>query len=203
MVKIFFDFDGTLVASGRRLYALFQELVEDSSLSFEDYWSLKRQKIGHKEILEKYFPNQSFEEFNKKWLDLIESPKKLSMDTLYPETKKILTNLSKKHTLYLVTARQSEEELYKELTRFALLPFFEKIFITKLTKNKGNFIKNEGATSQDFLIGDTGYDILTGKACNLTTIAITHGFLSAEVLATYKPDVLINSLNELEEIINA
>ena len=50
-VNIFFDLDGTLLDSRKRLYKLFQDLVLESNLTIDEYWELKRNKINHKTIL--------------------------------------------------------------------------------------------------------------------------------------------------------
>ena len=54
-MKIFLDLDGTLIDSKLRLYGLFQELVPESILTYEEYWNYKKDKINHKKILKKYF----------------------------------------------------------------------------------------------------------------------------------------------------
>ena len=50
-MNLIFDLDGTLIDSRNRLYQLFQRLVPESTLSFEEYWKLKRNKISNKDIL--------------------------------------------------------------------------------------------------------------------------------------------------------
>ena len=58
-MNIIFDFDGTLIDSKERLFKLFSFLVPQSNLDFKAYWELKKQGIGHAEILEKHFNYQS------------------------------------------------------------------------------------------------------------------------------------------------
>ena len=74
-MKIFFDLDGTLVDASERLYRLFCDLIPECNFTKEEYWNLKRNKINHQMILEKYFPQYNFDEFNTKWLSLIEKEK--------------------------------------------------------------------------------------------------------------------------------
>ena len=50
-MKLFIDFDGTLVNSKERLYNLFQFLVPSSGFSFDEYWARKKKGISHKVIL--------------------------------------------------------------------------------------------------------------------------------------------------------
>ena len=67
-MNIFFDLDGTLVDASERLYCLFCDLIPECTFTKEEYWDLKRNKINHQKILEKYFPQYNFSEFNFKWL---------------------------------------------------------------------------------------------------------------------------------------
>ena len=73
-MNLFIDLDGTLIDSKLRLYHLFQYLVIDSELSFEEYWELKRNKIDHKEILSSKFnyTNKQYIIFLNKWMSEIE-----------------------------------------------------------------------------------------------------------------------------------
>src|SRR2546421_346944 len=50
MNKIFFDLDGTLIHAHTRLYRLFQHLVPESKLSYEQYWERKRSPANHELI---------------------------------------------------------------------------------------------------------------------------------------------------------
>ena len=59
MKKIIFDLDGTLINSYDRLYFLFKLLVPECTFSKEEYWNLKRNKMNHKDIIEKYFPSMN------------------------------------------------------------------------------------------------------------------------------------------------
>lgn len=71
-MNIVFDLDGTLLDSRRRLYVLFQRLVPGSLLSFDEYWSLKRNGTGHETILLERFGIESVEldGFLSRWLAL-------------------------------------------------------------------------------------------------------------------------------------
>ena len=112
-MKILFDLDGTILDSSERLYRLFCELIPDCTFTKEDYWNLKRNKINHKMILEKYFSEYDFNEFNTKWLKLIEDEKYLKSDKLYDFTIPLLKSIN--NDIFLITARQSRKNLLEEL----------------------------------------------------------------------------------------
>lgn len=56
---------------------------------------------------------------------------------------------------------------------------------------------------QTILIGDAPQDILAGKASGVTTIAVATGLSSKEQLTAYQPDLVLNSLLEVEAIMEA
>ena len=85
MCNILFDLDGTLIDSSNRLYNLFSDLIKKSKFTKDEYWNFKRNKINHEMIIQKFFPEENFEEFNEKWLSLIETEKYLLTDKLYPD----------------------------------------------------------------------------------------------------------------------
>ena len=93
-MNIIFDLDGTLIDSSERLYRLFQHLVPESTLTKDEYWNKKRNKIGHQQILEERFPMVDFEDFQRRWLGLIETEGYLSFDLCYPDTIETLKRLN-------------------------------------------------------------------------------------------------------------
>ena len=190
MRKIFFDLDGTLIDSKKRLYQLFQDLIPESTLSFDEYWGLKSHKVNHQTILAEKFPQYDFDTFNQKWLSLIETEKYLKLDTVYLNVKEVLTTLGKEKELFVLTARQDKEMLYKQLSWLGLTPYFKEILATENKQTKTDILKQFSLTSDDILVGDTGHDIQTGKSVGLKTVAVSYGFLSEEVLKTYQPDTI-------------
>ena len=195
MRKIFFDLDGTLIDSKKRLYQLFQDLIPESKLSFDEYWKLKSHKVNHQTILSEQFPQYDFDAFNQKWLSLIETEKYLKLDTVYPNVKEVLTALGRENELYVLTARQSKEMLYNQLDWLGLTPYFKEILVTENKQTKTDILKRFSLSFEDVLIGDTGHDIQTGKAAGLKTIAVSYGFLAEDVLNTYQPDKIVKQLN--------
>lgn len=201
---IIFDLDGTLIDSSERMYRLFQKLIPDSKLTKEQYWNLKRNKINHQMILEKYFPQYDFDSFNSIWLEQIELDEYLNMDCNYPDTIKVLTALCKNREIVLLTARQSKERLYSELERLELKQFFSHILVTETNTTKDALLKEVrlAQSANDLFVSDMGKDILIGKSYGYLTVGITHGFMNEEKLAEYLPDYLISDLNQLFEVIH-
>lgn len=51
-----------------------------------------------------------------------------------------------------------------------------------------------------YFISDVGEDIMLGNSFDLTTVAITHGFMNRPRLEEYQPKYIIDSLTELLEL---
>jgi phosphoglycolate phosphatase len=200
MTNIFLDLDGTLIDSSRRLYDLFQKLVPQSCLTYEDYWKFKHNKVNHLSILtEKFgYTIEEFQVFEKDWMGLIETEDFLNKDIVFDGVKDTLIKLKEDKKLYLITSRQSIEAAYKQLKYLGLYAFFDDVCVTQKQRSKEYLIMNNFKVSKnDYMIGDTGYDILTGKKVGIKTIAASYGFLSREILEGYKPDFIIDDFREI------
>jgi len=193
-MQIFFDLDGTLIDSKPRMYKLFQHLVAGSKLSFEDYWNLKRDKVDHETILKKKFLYTTLEtdRFKRAWLDAIELPEWLAIDQPFDGVTEFLSALKKKHQLYLITARQSEERTLWQIARLGWNFIFDEIFVTGLNKEKHLAVRGMVLGDSGWLVGDSGNDIQTGKVLGLHTAAVLSGILSREKLMKYNPDVVVD-----------
>lgn len=196
-MKIFFDLDGTLIDSKERLYRLFQYLVPASSLTFDEYWRLKKNKIDHRKILQTnfLFSEQEVVSFSKNWMKLIESPEWIELDQPFKGVTALLQELKRENELYLVTARQFEPIVLTQLFNFEWSTMFTGVFVTQQKVEKIELLKDIIVTKYaDWFIGDTGKDIETGKRLGMKTAAVLSGFLSEEILMEYKPDLIIDSV---------
>jgi phosphoglycolate phosphatase len=199
-MNIFFDLDGTLIDSKPRLYHLFQYLVPESKLEFEEYWQLKKNKINHKQILtSKYeYSEEKYIDFEKKWMDEIELEKWLNFDKPFNGVGKFLDFLATKKKLFLVTARQSKENTKKQIHKLGWEDIFTEILVTQQKHEKHELIKSRvQINSTDWMVGDTGKDIQTGKLLGIKTAAVLSGFLNEVNLLQYEPDVIENHITDI------
>lgn len=201
MKRVFFDLDGTLIDAGKRLFSLFQFLVLQSKLTYGEYWDLKRHKNTHAMILADRFgyDERKIHDFEKRWLELIETEEYLNKDTVYPDVADTLNRLKRKNALYLATARQSVESTIAELKRLGLFDFFNDVFVTEHKATKEELIRRHVAplSPDDAFVGDTGKDVQTGKALGMKTIAVSNGFLDPEILRAYNPDRIVEHIREI------
>jgi len=197
-VNIVFDLDGTLIDSRLRLYRLFQNLVPSSSLSYGTYWRFKKNKISNEQILISKFNYNQFQinDFVARWLQLIESPEYLALDCTFEGICTALTKLKNFADLHVCTARQSRQPVLDQLEKFGLQPFFKNILVTESAYDKETLIAAHiyELSRNDWFIGDTGYDIQTGKRLNMSTCAVLTGFLNRSNLKKYHPDLITDSV---------
>lgn len=200
-MKIFFDLDGTLLDSRQRLFTLFCDLTQQSSINFEKYWELKRRKVGHAEILEYYlsYSKSQIIKFEREWLCLIEESKYLNLDVPFLFTQEVLEGLKDSHQLYVVTARQSKIGVIHQLDNANFRLYFEDIFVTEGLKTKSQLILEAfGALlPTDFVVGDTGLDILTAKELGCKSLAVLSGFRNVDILSTYEPDYIGDNIKTI------
>lgn len=195
-MNLVFDLDGTVIDSRLRLYTLFQRLAPDSALSFDEYWALKRAKVSNQSILGERldYPTDAIERFVADWMLQIETPALLGLDSPVPGIDEALVRLGRRSSLYLCTARQDSDAVGVQLEELGLLHHFTRVLVTGRTTDKRALLSGiDGLGQDDWMIGDTGRDIETGRALQLRTCAVLTGFLSEHSLRPYGPDLLLAS----------
>jgi phosphoglycolate phosphatase len=196
-LRLFFDLDGTLLDSRERLYRLFQNLVPESNLGFEEYWQLKRNMIGHAQILKDMFgySTLAIEKFEREWMSLIESNEWLAFDKPFAQVTEFISSLKAEHNLYLVTARQSEIMLSRQLATLGWTSLFDKVFVVPQDDSKSTAIQKALSTQpNDWFIGDTGKDVEAGRDLGINTAAVLTGFRNRQQLERYNPTVILESV---------
>jgi phosphoglycolate phosphatase len=200
-MNLFFDLDGTLINAQQRMYLLFQHLISDSKLSFDEYWALKRNKKSHKEILMSRFrfSESDFIAFDAKWMAQIELEEWLAVDKPFDGVTDFLRSLREHHNIYVVTARQSKKNLHEQIINFEWKDIFEEVLVTENKKEKVHLIQETvDVHKDDWFIGDTGKDIQTGKLLGIKTAAVLSGFLGKEQLLSYEPDIIVEAVTDLD-----
>ena len=201
-MNVIFDLDGTLIDSKDRLYQLFIFLANDHITTFDEYWGYKFSGLSNADILKQKFnaTEDDIESFIANWMNLIEEEEWLNKDSLINGVEAYLSNLANSASLYVCTARQSEELAINQLKKLELPGYFRKIMVTNQKREKTELILENipNLKPEDWMIGDTGKDVLTGKELGLKTCAVLSGFMSKQKLAEYKPDIIISDITNFK-----
>jgi phosphoglycolate phosphatase len=197
-MNLIFDLDGTLIDSKLRLHALFQKLAPSPGLEYSRYWELKRAKISNATILADLFGlgDDKIQTFVTDWMALIEDPEFLALDICLPGAKDTLERLGSFAVLHACTDRQHELLALAQLERLRIRHYFREVLVTGQRISKELLIRRRIVefTEHDWIIGDTGRDVLTGRALGIHTCAVLSGFQSRAVLKGYEPDVILDSV---------
>ncbi|MCM1251827.1 MAG: HAD hydrolase-like protein [Clostridium sp.] len=179
MKNLFWDLDGTLVDSRRRLYELFCYLTDTEWLSYEQYWDYKNKGYNQQKMLSDvvHYRKTSLEEFSNKWMDNIEKVEWLKKDTLQPGAENLLKRLKEKgYAMFVVTNRQSHKNTVEQLHWLGILPYFESVYATAQKCRKSEIIRNNiSVKAEDILIGDSDEDMIAAQELGITSIIIKSG----------------------------
>lgn len=116
-------------------------------------------------------------------------------DDLYKGTISLLNEFSKDNFLILLTARNNQEGLNKQISSLGIKQFFDKIIVVETSKNtpelKSNVLKEMHI---DEFFGDTESDMKAAIEAGCDFYASTRGFRSKQFWSRY--DVKCNPLFE-------
>jgi len=196
--SIYIDLDGVIINPCNRLYNIYKELMKNKPiLSKKEYWGFKRRKISEEEILRKTVNNEIFiKNYIKKRKNLIEQMNYLKYDKLFKNSIKSLKKLKEDNRIILVTRRYDKKNLFKQLKMLNLKNIFDKILVSGMKSKKELILGDQYFDKKNsIIIGDTEEDIQTGRSLGIKTIAVLSGIREKKYLKEYKPNLIIESLN--------
>ncbi|MFX1411355.1 MAG: HAD family hydrolase [Promethearchaeota archaeon] len=225
---IIFDFDGTLLDIREPLKKSIDEVfVEykvdtDMDITFQEIGALLETIQGYplpKVLLESYeiFRHisalQGLTYFKQLRIAIKTFSKYLEYSkeaTLYTGVKPILKRFKKFFDLYIVSHNKTET-IVNHLEREGIEKFFKDIYGSdRIPVQKPDPmalqppIENYKSRKRDefLMIGDMPSDIIAGREAGFWTIAISSGVSKKEILAEQKPNLLIDSLDDLLNILD-
>lgn len=209
---IIFDLDGTILPLHKRFYAVWIDTLTKfnlPNLSWEEFMYNIEQ-----DTLMNYIDPSRRQQFMKSFLSAY-SKYTSPDDTIIPGAKEVLIQLKKAgFLLALATGRISSiTELANEMKSHKLDQLFEVITAQKAEDVKfGTLVSKENqikyiltelniSPSQAIMVGDYITDIHSGKAMGLKTIALLSSRVSFEILKKAGPDMILESINSLPQVI--
>jgi len=208
---ILIDLDGTLVDSREAYIEALKRTWETLGLkNFNPATALEiprrlEQNQPISDLIREGVTEKFLDVYLKTYYSITESKTKL-----FPNIPKTLELLSKKVKLALLTMRHvPKENVGRELEKFGIAKYFQCIVtaldtpfpkpspkaITTCAEKLGVDI-NECA-----VVGDSICDIKAGKNAGAKTVAVLSGLFSRHELTKEKPDLILESLNQLPDFL--
>lgn len=204
MVTLYIDLDGTLVDVQRRHYQAYAETLRELGLprlSEHAYWSGRLDGASNIELIGT--ESEQFQQrFLSRWLQHVESPAYLRLDTLIPAARRTLSTLAQSHELILVTLRRDRNSLIGQMSELALGKFFSAIY----NRDDGRGVRSKVEIIRLFagevsptsvVVGDSEADVYTAKVLGLSSVCVTSGVRSRRFLEPLRPDEVITSIARL------
>ncbi len=224
---IIFDFDGTLLNVNEPLKRSIEEVFKEKQINAEIEFAM--QEIGStlesiqghpipKILLQSHeifkyltvFKGLTFLKKLRITMKIFSKFQIYSKDAeLFPGIKDLLNFLKSKCKLFIVSHNQTRNVL-EILQREEIEDYFEGIYgadeLPALKPDPDALLpvleKYKSVKSKDWVIlGDMPTDIEAGKEAGIHTIGIASGISKKEVLADLRPDLLVDSISNLLDLI--
>jgi len=206
MATLLFDLDGTLIDVRRRHYAAYVATTREmwiTPLPAGTYWSRRLDGASNAGLLDSA-GEASQERFLRRWVELVESPAYLRLDTLVPGVRRTLACFEQRCRLVLLTMRRERAALVDQLDDLGLHRFFSTVLCqgdAPQASAKIEVLRAAGLEVEpgSVVIGDAEADVKTARALGLPSICVTTGLRSRRYLEGIRPDAIIPSVAHLSE----
>lgn len=207
-----FDLDGTLMDSSGTIYsttiATFQKMGRDVVIPREELD--KRIGAHFKDIFDELgIMVEDIEEYINNYKELYFDY--LSETTLYPGVENVLDTLHLLGKKVALLTTKAQDQAEKILQRFNLDSQFHYVMgrrhgvAHKPDPEPLRMICSalEIPIERTVMIGDSEYDIKCGKGAGALTVAVSYGYRSRSLLEAESPERIVDSLDELTELLTA
>lgn len=204
---IIFDFDGTIVDSRNTLINIVNDLADEFGYEkVTEEEAIRLSNLSSQDILRQstiplykipFLLRRIQREFNKYIIKL--QP--------FAGINEMVTSLQKEGYYLGIVTSNLQSNVADFLEQNQLSHCFEFIYSANNIFGKDKTIKKlikqyQLPLEQTFYVGDETRDIKAAKKSKIRVVAVTWGFNSAEVLAKYHPDFLIDQPAQLSQILS-
>jgi pyrophosphatase PpaX len=208
MEAVLFDLDGTLVDSLPLIFRTYRQVFADMGIPWNESAVEKMIGLPLKEI-GKHFTGRDEPGFEELYQTYYQRDHDI-FTRLFPGTLQMLQNLEK-HKIKLGIVTSKGRSGTAKTVAFTGLDQFMNIIVTAhdVLKHKPdpepllNAVEFLGVkAARTIFVGDSRFDILTGRNAGARTLGVTWGLGSREELECLQPDGMIDRWEELIEYIN-
>ncbi len=208
-----FDLDGTIVDHRARTYGLHVEYCRNHGLAAvpaHEYHARKAAGASERKTVRDSIPVAEIDAYMEWKRSRIETDEALAQDAPWPDVVLLLARLRNQATLVLLTSRQSESQVVKELDRLGIAGQFSAILAepsdgsptAKVAALARYLARAAVDPKQVVIIGDTECEIAAARALGASAISVTWGVRGEPFLSALAPDGIAHSAAELELLLN-
>lgn len=200
---VLFDLDGTLLNSIPLIRHCFEKVFADFGIPWGDGEVMKTVGLPLRQAAEIYAPGQE-EQFLKEYTEFYHDHQ-AEMLELFPGTSETLDALcSAGYQLGLVTSKRREPAV-AGMSMTGLDRYISQVVALEDTSRPKPYpdcllrglellaVK----PGQAVYVGDSWYDVLTGKNAGVSTAGVTWGIASREEMSPYQPDLIADDWMQL------
>ncbi len=200
---VLFDLDGTLLNSIPLIRRCFERVFAEFDIPWSDGAVMKTVGLPLRQVAESYAPGQA-DLFLKVYTEFYRDHQQ-EMLKLFPGAKEVVQALDRAgYRLALVTSKRREPAV-SNLALTGLDQYLQHVVTVEDTSRpkpypdcllKGLRLLAVEA-DQAVYVGDSWYDVQTGKNAGVATVGVTWGIASREELGPYLPDVIADDWSQL------
>lgn len=206
---IIFDWDGTLMDSVGLIVDAMRYSAQQQGLTVTDDATKSIIGIALVDAFPMLFPNDSdkYDELLATYSDYY--VKHCDNDKLFDGVKELISDLHAQGKTLAVATGKKRKGLERVLPNSGIEPFFTVTKTADETASKPNplmlekILRETSKTVEEAVfVGDSIHDIRMANALKMNSIAVSYGCEKSDVLAKENPTALVNSVKELEKILN-
>lgn len=206
---IIFDLDGTLLNMHDRYAAAYIKAFEEMQVSgmrvdLKEIIQMRRAGMSGLEIIRRIAPDIDEEvliKVDESRLRTVEETGLLDTDYPISGLERLLEELKKENIkLAILTQRRERSDVERQLEKFSLLHYFDRIVVAEekhegLMEILGEFGVKPGDT---ILVGDTEDDIKAGHRAGVATVGVLSGLSGRGVLEKGNPNLILDDITKLK-----
>jgi HAD superfamily hydrolase (TIGR01509 family) len=211
---VIFDWDGTLADTKRVVVNSFQKVLKEIGCKVSDEFIARRIGIGTKNTFKEALKNLNITLDDETLDELVKKKIKIQIEltenvNLFEGAVDLLDSLHNRVKIALATM-SNREVVNKLLSEKRVRKYFEVVItadeILQPKPNPEVFLecakKLKCLPEKCVVIEDSVFGVKAAKKAKIRCIAIPSGTYSIEELGDQKPDLIVNSINEKEKILN-
>ncbi|HLD04536.1 MAG TPA: HAD family hydrolase [Candidatus Nanoarchaeia archaeon] len=201
---VVFDWSGTLSDDLRLVYEAAMHIFDRLHRKHPSFAEFKQELvIPYMDFYRKYFPRMKKADRDRWFLEAIQ---KVGEPVPFAGIDRLLWSLREQEKRLAVLSSVHQIELLSEASQYGFLDHFEELNggVHDKTEALAEIMDRRRLMPQEVAyVGDMVHDIEVGRQAGVITVAVSWGYDSRKKLLNARPDHIVNSVEELESLLNS